>query len=120
MATKYATAKDAINAQNATPTTPPTPATPTTPPVVAPVTPALNSPASIPSPAPRVEGQWNYGTANEQVLAPKVETPKVEAPVVKPATAKEAITTGFKQEIKPLNVAKDQPLTTEIGREAKL
>lgn len=114
------TAKQAIDAQNGV--TPPV-----TPPVapVAPNTPTpINTPAPVTSPitpptAPRVEGQWNYGTADNQVLAPKVETPSVSANIPKPATAKEAITQGFKQEIKPV-VAKAQPLTTEIGREAKL
>ena len=46
--------------------------------------------------------------------------PTLATTTVKPATAKEAITQGFKQEIKPVDVTKNAPLTTEIGREAKL
>ena len=56
------------------------------------------------------------------MLAPTpAQTPANPAtPVEKPKTAKEAITQGFKQEIKPVDVTKNAPLTTEIGREAKL
>lgn len=117
------TAKQAIDAQNGVtpPVTPVAPVAPTTPTPIntpAPVAPAPITPPTAPA-QPRVEGQWNYGTADNQVLAPKVETPSVSANIPKPATAKEAITQGFKQEIKPV-VTKAQPLTTEIGREAKL
>ena len=49
-----------------------------------------------------------------------METPSVSANIPKPATAKEAITQGFKQEIKPVAKGANAPLTTEIGREAKL
>jgi hypothetical protein len=82
-------------------------------------------PINTPTPTqPRVEGQWNYGTADNQVLAPKVENPTVSAnpitPTVKPSTASEAIAQGFKQEIKQVDVTKNAPITTEIGREAKL
>ena len=79
------------------------------------------APINTPPTAPRVEGQWNYGTADNQVLWEKpTVAPTQSTPTVKPATAKEAITQGFKQEIKPVDVTKNAPLTTEIGREAKL
>ena len=118
------TAKQAIDAQNGV-------TTPVTPPVapVAPTTPTpINTPAPVTAPAPitppttpRVEGQWNYGTADNQVLGEKpTVAPTQPTPTVKPATAKEAIAQGFKQEIKPVDVTKNAPLTTEIGREAKL
>ena len=78
----------------------------------------INTPAPV---SPRVEGQWNYGTADNQVLGEKpTVAPTQPTPTVKPATAKEAIAQGFKQEIKPVDVTKNAPLTTEIGREAKL
>lgn len=118
------TAKQAIDAQNGV-----------TPPVVPPVAPTtptpINTPAPVTAPAPitpptapaqpRVEGQWNYGTADNQVLWEKpTVAPTQPTPTVKPATAKEAITQGFKQEIKPVAKGANAPLTTEIGREAKL
>jgi GH24 family phage-related lysozyme (muramidase) len=115
------TAKQAIDAQNGVtpPVTPVAPVAPTPINTPAPVAPAPITPPTVPA-QPRVEWQWNYGTADNQVLAPKVETPSVSANIPKPATAKEAITQGFKQEIKPVDVTKNAPLTTEIGREAKL
>lgn len=56
------------------------------------------------------------------MLAPTPsQTPANPAtPVEKPKTASEAIAQGYKQEIKPVNPAQNAPLTTEIGREAKL
>ena len=118
------TAKQAIDAQNGV-------TTPVTPPVapVAPTTPTpINTPAPVTAPAPitppttpRVEGQWNYGTADNQVLGEKpTVAPTQPTPTVKPASASQAIAQGFKQEIKPINPAQNAPLTTEIGREAKL
>ena len=116
------TAKQAIDAQNGV-TPPVTPVAPTTPTPIntpAPVTaPAPITPPTVPA-QPRVEGQWNYGTADNQVLAPKVETPSVSANIPKPASASQAIAQGFKQEIKPVAKGANAPLTTEIGREAKL
>lgn len=112
------TAKQAIDAQNGV-------TTPVTPPV-APVAPTTPTPINTPAPAPitppttpRVEGQWNYGTNEAQVLGEK-PTPTQPTPTVKPASASQAIAQGFKQEIKPVDVTKNAPLTTEIGREAKL
>ena len=115
------TAKQAIDAQNGV--TPPVapPVAPTTPTPIntpAPVAPAPITPPTAPA-QPRVEGQWNYGTADNQVLwANPTVTPPQPTTTVKPASASQAIAQGFKQEIKP--VAKNAPLTTEIGREAKL
>ena len=78
----------------------------------------INTPAPV---SPRVEGQWNYGTADNQVLGEKpTVAPTHPTPTVKPASASQAIAQGFKQEIKPINPAQNAPLTTEIGREAKL
>ena len=116
------TAKQAIDAQNGV-TPPVAPVAPTTPTPIntpAPVTaPAPITPPTAPA-QPRVEGQWNYGTADNQVLwANPTVAPTQPTPTVKPASASQAIAQGFKQEIKPV-VAKAQPLTTEIGREAKL
>ena len=117
------TAKQAIDAQNGV--TPPVapPVAPTTPTPIntpAPVAPAPITPPTAPA-QPRVEGQWNYGTADNQVLwANPTVAPTQPTPTVKPATAKEAITQGFKQEIKPVAKGVNAPLTTEIGREAKL
>lgn len=114
------TAKQAIDAQNGVTPSP----TPVAPPV-APTTPTpINTPAPAPitpPTAPRVEGQWNYGTNEAQVLGEKpTVAPTQPTPTVKPASASQAIATGFKQEVKPVNPAKNAPLTTEIGREAKL
>ncbi|RTL12206.1 MAG: hypothetical protein EKK56_07365 [Flavobacteriaceae bacterium] len=54
------------------------------------------------------------------MLAP-APTPTPASPATpKPKTASEAIAQGYKQEIKPVNPAQNAPLTTEIGREAKL
>ena len=121
MATKYATAKEAIDAKNAINTPSPTPTTPVTPTAPAPIaSPTTPTTPTAPTP-PRVEGQWNYGTADNQVLGEKpTVVPTQPTPTVKPATAKEAIAQGYKQEIKPINPAQNAPLTTEIGREAKL
>ena len=113
------TAKDAILAQQAQNTAPainsPAPAPATALPVQNPI------PSPTPE-APRVEWQWNYGTADNQVLAPTpAQTPANPAtPVEKPKTASEAIAQGYKQEIKPVAKGVNAPLTTEIGREAKL
>lgn len=117
------TAKQAIDAQNGVSPSP----TPVTPPV-APVAPTTPTPINTPSPAPitppttpRVEGQWNYGTADNQVLGEKpTVAPTQPTPTVKPASASQAIAQGFKQEIKPVAKGANAPLTTEIGREAKL
>lgn len=118
------TAKQAIDAKNSA-----------TPPVVPPVAPTaptpINTPAPVTAPAPitpptvpaqpRVEGQWNYGTADNQVLwANPTVAPTQPTPTVKPASASQAIAQGFKQEIKPVAKGVNAPLTTEIGREAKL
>ena len=56
------------------------------------------------------------------MLAPTpAQTPANPAtPVEKPKTASEAIAQGYKQEIKPTPTGANAPLTTEIGREAKL
>ena len=120
------TAKQAIDAQNGVtpPVVPPVaPVAPTTPTPIntpAPVAPAPITPPTVPA-QPRVEGQWNYGTNQEQVLwANPTVAPTQPTPTVKPASASQAITQGFKQEIKPVDVTKNAPLTTEIGREAKL
>ena len=117
------TAKQAIDAQNGV--TPPVspPVAPTTPTPIN--TPAPVAPATItPTVAPRVEGQWNYGTADNQVLwaNPTVAPtqPTLATTTVKPASASQAIAQGFKQEIKPVAKGANAPLTTEIGREAKL
>ena len=116
------TAKQAIDAQNGV-TPPVTPVAPTTPTPIntpAPVAPAPITPPTVPA-QPRVEGQWNYGTADNQVLWEKpTVTPPQPTPTVKPASASEAIAQGFKQEIKPVAKGANAPLTTEIGREAKL
>ena len=78
----------------------------------------INTPAPV---APRVEGQWNYGTNEAQVLGEKpTVAPTQPTPTVKPASASQAIAQGFKQEIKPVAKGANAPLTTEIGREAKL
>ena len=117
------TAKQAIDAQNGV-TPSPTPVAP-----VAPTTPTpINTPAPVTAPAPitpptapRVEGQWNYGTNEAQVLGEKpTVAPTQPTPTVKPASASQAIAQGFKQEIKPVAKGANAPLTTEIGREAKL
>lgn len=118
------TAKQAIDAQNGV-------TTPVAPPVapVAPTTPTpINTPAPVTAPTPitppttpRVEGQWNYGTNEAQVLGEKpTVAPTQPTPTVKPASASQAIAQGFKQEIKPVAKGANAPLTTEIGREAKL
>ena len=124
MATKYATAKEAIDAKNAINTPSPTPTTPVTPtapaPIASPTTPTTPTTPTAPTP-PRVEGQWNYGTADNQVLGEKpTVAPTQPTPTVKPASASQAIAQGFKQEIKPVAKGANAPLTTEIGREAKL
>ena len=122
MARKW-TAKQAIDAQNGV--TPPVvpPVAPTTPTPIntpAPVAPAPITPPTAPA-QPRVEGQWNYGTADNQVLwANPTVAPTQPTPTVKPASASQAIAQGFKQEIKPVAKGANAPLTTEIGREAKL
>lgn len=113
------TAKDAILAQQAQ-TTPEAITSPAN--AVAPAS-QVTTPTPSPTPAqqaPRVEWQWNYGTAENQVLGqvpapiqpPTPATPASE----KPKTASEAIAQGFKQELKPIQA----PLTTEIGREQRL
>ena len=117
------TAKQAIDAQNGV-TPPVTPVAPTTPTPIntpAPVTaPAPITPPTAPA-QPRVEGQWNYGTNEAQVLGEKpTVAPTQPTPTVKPASASQAIAQGFKQEIKPVAKGVNAPLTTEIGREAKL